>query len=207
MRKITLTLAIIFSLGLVIEASAQLSKAERKELKKQAKVLKKNPEELKELMDENNSLKGQNRSLSNQVGELQEKISDKDVRIAELQKEVNDMRAKVASAEKAMSDMKKSMAEKKPAALDDSGVWFKVQVGAFKNIDMAEYFKNNENFSGETGEDGLQRITLGRFRDYWEADKFKKALREMGVKQAWIVPYRDGERVPMRDVLEGVTEG
>ena len=26
----------------------------------------------------------------------------------------------------------------------------------------------------------------------------------MGVKDAWIVPYKDGTRVAMKDVLEGV---
>ncbi len=26
----------------------------------------------------------------------------------------------------------------------------------------------------------------------------------MGVKDAWIVPYRDGQRVEIKDVLEGV---
>ena len=83
------------------------------------------------------------------------------------------------------------------------GVVFKVQIGAFRNKDLSKYFDNNENFSGENADD-LQKITLGQFRDYWEADTFKKYLREMGVKDAWIVPYKDGVRVPIKDVLEGV---
>ena len=79
-----------------------------------------------------------------------------------------------------MAKKAKNTQNEEPEALDESGTWFKVQVGAFENIDMSEYFKNNPNFSGEETEDGLQRITLGRFRDYWEADKFKKTLRKMG---------------------------
>ncbi|MGI9543756.1 MAG: Ezrin/radixin/moesin family protein, partial [Cyclobacteriaceae bacterium] len=62
----------------------------------------------------------------------------------------------------------------------------------------------SDNFGGEVDSDGTQRYTLGNFKDYWQADKFKKYLREMGVKDAWIVPYKDGRRVPMKDVLEGV---
>jgi hypothetical protein len=84
------------------------------------------------------------------------------------------------------------------------GVIFKVQIGAFKNKDLAKYFENNPNFGGEVKESEPQKITIGIFRDYWEADKFKKYMREMGVKDAWIVPYRDGERVEIKDVLEGV---
>jgi hypothetical protein len=29
-------------------------------------------------------------------------------------------------------------------------------------------------------------------------------MREMGVRDAWIVPYQDGQRVEIKDVLEGV---
>jgi cell division protein FtsN len=104
-----------------------------------------------------------------------------------------------------MAKKAKDANNQEPDALDESGTWFKVQVGAFENIDMSEYFKNNPNFSGEQTEEGLQRITLGRFRDYWEADRFKKTLRKMGVKEAWIVPYKEGVRVPLKEVLENLS--
>jgi hypothetical protein len=84
------------------------------------------------------------------------------------------------------------------------GVVFKVQVGAFKNKDLSKYFDNNPNFGGEVRENEPQRITIGIFRDYWEADQFKKYMREMGVKDAWIVPYKDGQRTDIKEVLEGV---
>ena len=87
--------------------------------------------------------------------------------------------------------------------MSSDGVVFKVQVGAFEKKDLSSFFDNNPMFSGET-EEGMQKITLGFFRDYWEADTFKKHLREMGVKDAWIVPFKDGVRVPIKDVLEGV---
>jgi hypothetical protein len=82
-------------------------------------------------------------------------------------------------------------------------VIFKVQIGSFKNKDLAKYFNNNPNFSGDIDEDGSKKYTLGYFREYWEADTFKKYLREMGVKDAWIVSYKDGKRVSIKDVLEG----
>jgi hypothetical protein len=84
------------------------------------------------------------------------------------------------------------------------GIVFKVQIGAFKNKDLAKYFDNNPNFGGEVKEGEPQKVTIGIFRDYWEADTFKKYMREMGVKDAWIVPYKDGQRVDIKDVLEGV---
>ena len=45
-----------------------------------------------------------------------------------------------------------------------------------------------------------------RFRDYWQADKFKKELRAMGLKDAFVVAFQDGARVPLKTVLPTVTE-
>jgi hypothetical protein len=89
---------------------------------------------------------------------------------------------------------------------DQRGVVFKVQIGAFKNKDLSKYAQNNPNFSADKNEEGFNQFSLGVFRDYWDADTFKKYLREMGVKDAWIVSYRDGKRVPIKDVLENVSK-
>jgi hypothetical protein len=92
----------------------------------------------------------------------------------------------------------------KPAGINANvGVVFKVQVGAFKSKDLTKFAKDNENFSSETDGD-VNKYTLGVFKDYYEADAFKKYLREMGVKDAWIVSFKDGQRVPIKDVLEGI---
>lgn len=204
MKKNIGLLTLLFCMLFSMSSYAQLSKEEHKEWKNKAKEYKKNPEELKALVDEYQSLKSQTASLSSQVESLQGQLNDKDSKLASLKSQVDELQSKLSSAQSQMADMKKNMSAK-PEKLDESGIWFKVQVGAFKNIDMSEYFKNNPNFSGETTEDGLQRITLGRFRDYWEANKFKKVLREMGVKEAWIVPYQDGNRISMKDALENVS--
>ena len=47
------------------------------------------------------------------------------------------------------------------------------------------------------------KYTLGEFTDYWEADKFKQFLREMGVEGAWVVAYKDGKRQIMKEAREG----
>lgn len=204
--KIKLSLLVLFVMLMGAGTSyAQLSKDEAKEWKKRAKDYKKNPEQLKALVEEGEDLKGQVSSLNNQVENLQSQLSDKNAQISSLRSDMQEMKAQLAAAQQKVASMQ-SQPKQKPTVEGDEGVWFKVQVGAFKNIDMSEYFKNNPNFSGEQSEEGYQRITLGRFRDYWEADKFKKALRDMGVKEAWIVPYKDGTRVPLKQVLENISE-
>jgi len=196
---LTLVLVMIFSLN----SFAQLSKAEKKEWKKKAKEYAKNPESLKQLVEDNEALQGQVSKLTNDTKGLQSRISDKDAKISEVQDDLAKLRSDLASAKAAAREVKSQPASSSGGKMVD-GVVFKVQIGAFRNKDLSKYFENNENFGGEAGDDGLQKITLGQFRDYWEADTFKKYLREMGVKDAWIVPYKDGTRVEIKDVLEGV---
>ncbi|WP_375579817.1 Ezrin/radixin/moesin family protein [Marivirga tractuosa] len=204
--KISL-IAILMIFCMAFSVSAQLSRKEKKEMKKMAKELKRNPEQMKAMVEENESLKSSVASLNSQVENLEGQLSNKNAEIAAAKEEAQEAKAMAEAQRQRANEMAKKAKEQnnEPQALDDSGTWFKVQVGAFENIDMSEYFKNNPNFSGETTEEGLQRITLGRFRDYWEADKFKKTLRQMGVKEAWIVPYKDGKRVPLKEVLENLS--
>lgn len=197
MKNFVILICIVFIAASVSTTYAQLSKEEKKEWKKKAKALKKNPEELKNLYDENAALKSEISGYKRQISSLEGQVKEKDNQVASMTQKMRAMEQEVAAAQQA--------AASKPAApsYDDSGVIFKVQIGAFRDRDMSKYFDNTENFTGETDE-GIQKITLGRFRDYWEADTFKKYLREMGVGDAWIVPYKDGKRVAMKDVLEGV---
>ena len=193
---------------MAFSVSAQLSRKEKKEMKKMAKELKKNPEQMKAMVEENESLKSSVASLNSQVENLQGQLSNKNAEISAAKQEAQEAKAMAEAQRQRANEMAKKAQEAQnssSSALDESGTWFKVQVGAFENIDMSEYFKNNPNFSGEESEEGLQRITLGRFRDYWEADRFKKTLRQMGVKEAWIVPHKDGVRVPLKEVLENLS--
>ncbi len=198
-RVIVLCLALIFS---GTQVFAQLSKQEKKEWKKKAKQYAKNPANLKNLTEEKQIADTDNSSLKGQVSTLNNQVSDKNARISDLEDQLARMRGELTSVKAELAQLK----ENPPTNPMDfsKGVIFKVQVGAFKNKDLSKYFDNNPNFGGEATEKGEQKVTIGIFRDYWEADQFKKYMREMGVKDAWIVPYKDGERVEIKDVLEGV---
>ena len=207
MKNLVLILAIIFCVSAVNVATAQLTKKEKKEWKK--KLKKTSPEQFKRMYDENASLKSEVSSIQGQLSSLQASVGEKDAKIAELTERNRKMEAQVNAAKKAIAKAKQESAAQPVATMtpvNEAGVIFKVQIGAFRNKDLSKYFDNNENFGGETNSDGVQKITLGTFRDYWEADTFKKYLREMGVNDAWIVPYKDGTRVAMKDVLEGVVQ-
>src|SRR5579872_5768787 len=201
-KVFVICLALIFS---GMQVFAQLSKAEKKEWKKKAKEYSKNPSELKTLIEAKQAADNDNTSLKGQVGTLNNEVSDKNAKIADLEDQLSKMRGDLTSTKAELAQLKESPPAPVINPMDFSkGVVFKVQIGAFKNKDLSKYFDNNPNFGGEATDKGEQRFTIGVFRDYWEADKFKKYLREMGVKDAWIVPFKDGARVEIKDVLEGV---
>jgi hypothetical protein len=198
-------LILLFCLALIFSTSqsfAQLSKKEKKEWKKKAKEYSKNPANLKQLIEEKQTADNEVGNLNQKVTQLQSTMSSKDTQIAQLEDQLTQLRSQLSASRAELAQLKES-----PAAnsMDFSrGVVFKVQIGAFKNKNLTKYFENNPNFGGEAKEGEPQKITIGIFRDYWEADTFKKYMREMGVKDAWIVPYKDGQRVEIKDVLEGV---
>lgn len=199
------TRVILFCLALIFSGTqvfAQLSKAEKKEWKKKAKEFKTNPAALKSLTEEKQVADNTVSTQTTQIKQLQSQVSDKDAKIAELNDQLSKMRSELTATRAELAQLK----EAPPVNPMDfsKGVVFKVQVGAFKNKDLSKYFENNPNFGGEVKEGEPQKITIGIFRDYWEADTFKKYMRDMGVKDAWIVPYKDGQRVEIKDVLEGV---
>jgi len=206
MKKIfVIAFFIMLSVAVCQPSYAQLSKKEKKELKAKLKQFKANPAKLKKLLEENSSMKSQVSSLNNQIKSLQTRIGEKDTRISELTDENTGLKTDLANARKSLSDggggsPKRRARPVNPA--DESGIVFKVQIGAFKKNDLSQY-KGQKNF-GVDSDGNINKYTIGVFRDYWEADKFKKSLRQMGVKDAWIVSYKDGTRVPIKDVLEGI---
>ena len=198
-RVLFLCLALIFS---GIQVFAQLSKKEKKEWKKKAKEFAKNPANLKTLVETKQVVENDNSAMKGQISTLNSEVSDKSAKIADLEDQISKMRSELTSTKAELAQLR----EAPPINPMDfsKGVVFKVQIGAFKNKDLAKYFDNNPNFGGEATDKGEQKYTIGVFRDYWEADKFKKYMRDMGVKDAWIVPFKDGQRVEIKDVLEGV---
>lgn len=212
-------LCLLFSTSVVF---GQLSKSDRKIWKKQAKAFAKAPEGLKELSDAKIAAEKDVAALKGETASLRTGMSEKDGKIGELEEQLtrmrNDLAAARAELERFRNNMGPADGTKGRGRIGnngnntedyETGVVFRVQIGAFRNKDLSKYFDNNPNFGGEAGKDSNepQRLTIGIFRDYWEADTFKKYLREMGVKDAWIVPYKDGKRVDIKEVLDQVVTG
>lgn len=201
MKRNWIALVILVAMLGAVPAQAQKKtkeeKAAEKEWKKKLKDLE--PSQLKALYDEKDALAKDKADLNSRVVDLETQLSDKNT-------EIDKVKAQLQESEKKIADAQATAAKNGPGApMTMNGVMFKVQVGAFKNKDLTKYFQNSKNFSGDVDADGTKKYTLGYFPDYWEAENFKKYLREMGVKDAWIVAYKDGNRVEIKEVLESAT--
>ena len=194
MKRVTFLLMFFGAMFCAFDGAAQMDKKELKVWKKRIKQLQ--PEQYKTLLDENKSLKGQMSSLKAELSGVDQTIADKDDQIEQLQSSVSDLKSDPAPAQS------RSVAGSQ--INDQVGTVFKVQIGAFKNKDLSKYKDAGSNFTADTNEEGLQTYALGVFRSYWDADTFKKYLREMGVKDAFIASYKDGKRVPIKEVLESI---
>ncbi|MBB6462663.1 coiled-coil domain-containing protein [Flammeovirga kamogawensis] len=174
--------------------SSNDKKSEKKEIKEWKKKLKEtDPLKFRDMTQELNTLRGQASGLKAEISKLEQEKEAFDSKLKEKDNEIADLRAE-------LDKLKKKMDNNVSASGDDytKGIVYKVQIGAFKNRDLSK-FQDKGNFWMED-EDGLKKYTIAYFRDYGEADQFKKYMRAMGVKDAWIVAYDDNVRKDIKDV-------
>jgi len=191
-------------LGLLLVALSPLHAQDKEAMKRWKKKQKStSPAQFKQMNDEMAEMEKGLPGLKLQVQGMSSSITETEQKIQDLRKKLQQLRKqrRTNSNSDAIVDAGGSSAQ--PNEDYTQGVIFRVQVGAYKlkelgvGIDVAK-----SRFRIETDENGVKKYAIGTFRDYWEADLFKKYMREMGVKDAWIVAYKDDRRVEITDVLE-----
>lgn len=85
-----------------------------------------------------------------------------------------------------------------PAAL--TGVVFRVQMGAYERMDLSRYDLADENFQVvQNGQ--VKCYQIGNFRKYRNAQAFRDDLKRMGIRDAFIVAFRDGQRIEVQEAI------
>lgn len=80
----------------------------------------------------------------------------------------------------------------------DEGIFFEVQIGDFENFRTDKHNQNLKKLDYSTI-DGINYITLGKFRDIDDAKLFIEDIKKIGIEDAFIVSKLDGERVTIRE--------
>lgn len=92
-------------------------------------------------------------------------------------------------------------------AIPDSGIAYHVQIGAFKEFDLSPYQADLESVYLFKN-DSLQRITLGKFVRFNQAQEFQEKVVDLGLDFAYITAYKDGETIGLMKAIksESTTE-
>jgi hypothetical protein len=224
MKKFTIILmALLFA---TVGSPVLAKKRQKTELKKQKAEIKSwkkrkmamQPLQLKDLVEENHRLKISNRKLAEEVKVSKEALGQLIKLKTHLEPRSNAQR--IHEEARSQADAQGYLAQgldgfsKHDWAIDSDGkcylkgLVFKVQIGAYKKRDLSKVIereKSQEVFEQEQS-DGVNLYTLRHFWDYWKANQFKKELRAMGLKDAWIVVFKDGKRIPLKEVLKEIIE-
>ena len=215
MTKSRVVLTLFIGILTASLAFGQMTKAEQKAHKKEMKEWKKrkkrmSSEDFKELVDNQIQLKAAAAGALSDIESLENQVATKDGQIGDLQKQVTRMQASYQAAQRELDNLQQNIATQpvyNPDLINGEdfsvGVVFKVQVGAFRKVDLEKYAETSKDFSQEEGEE-LRKYIIGNFRNYEDANVLKRYLREMGVDDAWVVPYRDGIRVPLKEVVADI---
>ena len=199
---IHLFIAALFIAATPFQGQAQdLTKEELKYWKNQAKEYKRNPAGLKELSEEAEMAQKQKREMELKLTQLEASRVSNENQVNQMQQEISNLNSRLIAAQNAIQQLneeKASMASK-GSGTDMSGLVFRVQIGAYGKTNIpGNLDQENDNMDLEM-EGGLQKILIGFFRDYQDADALKTHMQKIGVKDAWVVPYRDGVRITLAE--------
>lgn len=86
------------------------------------------------------------------------------------------------------------------------GLFYRVQVGAYQKFDMNRHLNTDDNFVGESV-DNMNKYLMGRFKNFKMAEAFCADIKKLGIKDAWVVAFNDGKRIPIKEAQKLQEQG
>lgn len=227
MKKLFFSLAVVTLLGVSFQnVQAQEAKTERQIAREWKKRLRKtDPLEFKAMVEGSEMLKAENTrlstDLSTQAGQLDSAKQEVEMlkNTVTVQKEsYNELMAKYedlsVTAESAAAFVEPTVNAKSGKAsiggsrnvasgemlTKSKGVVFSVQVGVVERQAIAHKFAKSAMLVKDAT-NGTTRVMMGAFRNFASADVLKDQMRELGIKDAWVVAYKDGKRTSIKEAV------
>ena len=187
-------LIILVTLGFFINQSVlaqELTKTQKRALKKEIRTYKKNPEKwvkmqnqhqdkVKELSDEIASLNAQLKTAELTSEQLAEQLKLEHLRYVELEKTI-------------------------PSTELPEGTVYQVQMGFYQYLDLVSFNDKLKTVRAEEI-DGKKRYVIGHFDNILDAVQFSNDIKRIGVSDAFVTEYIDGKRNMNFDAYEGLGE-
>lgn len=173
-----------------VSAQTTLTKSEKKALKKELKTFKK---DLNTYSENKAKQEATIQSLNHTIDSLNEALAamafSKDSLISALTDAGNEIQ-------------KLTDAQVECGKVPSTGVVYAVQVGNYKKLDLKAFFNGNkamrtENFTGGNA------YMVGNFTTVEEALEFARNMKKLGILDAFVTKYDNGERVIDFDATSG----
>jgi len=191
---------LLFSFGYSQKATkeskeeAKKNKEELKKVKDELKNYMKHPEQYKAKMDEEQTnkdsadakisrLTASLKEAQDQQAELQKKSTSDDDQIKLLQDENTQVKETVAKEKE--NDMK---------GTPPSGTVYKVQLGVYNGFKVNKDF-DQPRYIGYEDVNGMNRYVISYFQDSLSAAQLVSDIRKLGIRDAFVAKYIDGQRV------------
>ncbi|GJM34147.1 MAG: hypothetical protein DHS20C18_31480 [Saprospiraceae bacterium] len=156
----------------------------------------------KELTAEMESAKSSLSQCQDQLNRAQKEIADAKAMLGNNSNQFSQIQAENVAMQTELANLQgqlSAVTQKMQESSDDYGVWFRVQIGAYEGGHIDKSLETTNELSLEE-RNKLQKVALGRFRNYADAKQLQTQLQAKGLKDAWIVSYKDGVRVPIEEV-------
>ena len=168
----------------------ELSKDETKKIKKELKGYIKDPASYVRKIENYETTAA---DLETKLSDAKNTVSNQEKTITDMTTELGQAKASLADAEAQVTEMSTVISSEAQCKSFPEGSTYRVQIGLYAKFNISDYFEQNTFVMFEPV-DGMSRYSVGNFNNMQEAINFKKDMRLMGIRDAFVTEYVDGQR-------------
>lgn len=197
MKRTLLSLSVLLLVVLYINPlhAQEMSKDEKKRIKKIAKGYKKDPASYTRMID----------SYDNKIETRDNEIEDLKAKLAALKSQCDgdlaEKDAKIAAMQKDLDEAMRKLANCSSGKLPETGTVYCVQVGYYNFFDVTKYFGTSKYLYAEATDEGGHKYMVTSFENPNDAKAAAEDIKKLGIKDAFVTKYVDGKRVDF-DILK-----
>ena len=187
-------LIILVTLGFFINQSVQaqeLTKTQKRALKKEIRTYKKNPEKWVKMQNQHQDKVNE---LSDEIARLNAQLKTAELTSEQLAEQLKLEQLRFVELEKTI-----------PSTELPEGTVYQVQMGFYQYLDLVSFNDKLKTVRAEEI-DGKKRYVIGHFDNLLDAVQFSNDIKRIGVSDAFVTEYIDGKRNMNFDAYEGLGE-
>ena len=185
-------LVILVTLGFFFSNTVQaqeLTKTQKRALKKEIRTYKKNPEKWVKMLNKHDT---KVKELNDEIAKLNAQLKASELAAEKLAQQVKLEQLRYVELEKTI-----------PTTELPDGTVYQVQMGFYQYLDLVSFNDKLKTVRAEEI-DGKKRYVIGHFDNLLDAVQFSNDIKRIGVTDAFVTEYIDGERNMNFDAYEGL---